>query len=206
MFIPQADLPAFHRMLMDIRRLQHPDENFAIEDEYAAGAWDRAFKLWSRLCARAAREEQQAVVQNRAFAADEAEWAEYIGSRQQILEMLKRGILDEGTLTEHLDVKLPDDLASPTPAPQIVRQHDPWCPTMQTGKASDCKCAARATEEHKPNGFGPDNRPVGWRARSSRLSAALRWWGALGAEARDAIKTQRALKKLQQFKQERAHG
>ena len=43
-------------------------------------------------------------------------------------------------------------------------------------------------------------------ARASRLASALHWFGAMSAEERDAIKTQRALKKLQSFKEERAHG
>ena len=85
--------------------------------------------------------------------------------------MLNRGVFDRDTLTEHLDVKLPGDLASPT------------------------------TPE--PDKYG-SNRHPDWYERARRLSSALRWWGALGAEARDAIKTQRALKKLQAFKEARS--
>ena len=53
--------------------------------------------------------------------------------------------------------------------------------------------------------YGSSRHPE-WRERATRLSAALRWWDALGTEARMAIKQERALKKLQAFKQERAHG
>ena len=203
-FLQSRDMQFYDRLCLEIQQLSHPGESIPLPDPAEMGAWERAYAVYEKLRDRAVAEEQRAVQHNQAFAADQREWDDYVNSREQVLQMLQRGIFDESTLVEHLDVQLPDDLASPTPAPQIVRPHETLCPTMQTGKISDCKCAARRTEEHKPNGFGPDNRPLDWGARSSRLSAALRWWGALGAEARDAIKTQRALKKLQQFKEARS--
>jgi hypothetical protein len=203
-FLQTRDLESYGRLILEIQRLAHPGENIPLPDSGEMGAWGRAFAIYETLRDRAVVEEHRAVQHNQAFAADEHEWNVYIESLETVLALLRRGTLDEDTLVEHLDVKLPDDLASPTPAPPKVRPHDPWCPTMQTGKTSDCKCAARRTEEHKPNGFGPDNRPLDWRSRSSRLASALRWWEALGAEARIAIKQQRALKKLQQFKEARS--
>ena len=152
MSIPEADIPAFHRILMDIRRLQHADENFAIEDRSAAGAWDRAFAVYEVLRDRAAAEEHRVVQRSQASLDDERMWSEYVENIETVKAMLQRGILDRDTLTEHLDLKLPDDLASPTPAPQIVRQHENSCLTMQTLKSSDCNCGRRATEGTSPTG------------------------------------------------------
>jgi hypothetical protein len=53
--------------------------------------------------------------------------------------------------------------------------------------------------------YGSSRHPE-WKQRAARLASALHWWGALGAEERMAIKQQRALKKLQAFKEERVHG
>ena len=114
--------------------------------------------------------------------------------------MLNRGIFDRDTLVEHLDLKLPDDLGSPTPAPLSVRPHEYSCPTMQTGKTSDCTCIGRIPEDRKA-----DRHPE-WKQRAARLASALHWWNMLDAPERTAIKQQRASRKLQAFKQERAHG
>ena len=71
-----------------------------------------------------------------------------MNSREQILQMLQRGILDRETLTEHLDL-LPGDLEDPMPAPLTVRPHETLCPTMQTGKNADCTCFRRIPEDRK---------------------------------------------------------
>jgi hypothetical protein len=63
-----------------------------------------------------------------------------------------------------------------------------------------------------PGGLGPptttetdrygSSRHPEWRERATRLASALRWWDALDTEARTAIKQERALRKLQAFKEE----
>ena len=196
-FLQTSDLLFWDRLMLEIHQLSHPGESIPVPAPEEMGAWQRAFILWERLRDRAAAEERRAVQHDPALKNDQREWDDYVNSREQVLQMLNRGIFDRDTLVEHLDV-LPGDLDPPTPAPQIVRPHEYLCPTMQTGKTSDCTCIGRIPEDRKAE------RHPEWRERATRLASALRWWDALGAEARTAIKQERALKKLQQFKEARS--
>ena len=205
-FLQSSDMLFWNRLMLEIHQLTHPGESIPVPDPLEAGAWSRAYVLFEKLRDRAAVEEHRAVQHDPALENDQRQWNEYGENIEAVKEMLRRGILDRDTLVEHLDVRLPDDLESPTPAPLTVRPHENQCPTMQTLKNADCTCKGRIPEEHKPNGFGPDNRPLDWRARASRLSSALRWWGSMGQEARAAIKQQRALRQLQALKEARSYG
>ena len=172
-FLQTRDLQFYDHMVLEIRRLSHTDENIPIPDSAEMGAWGRAYALYEKLRDRAAVEEQRAVQGGQWFVEDQKAWNEYGENLETVKAMLKRGILDEDTLTEHLDIQLPDDLSSPvTP---------------------------------EPNKYGSNRHPA-WKSRAQRLSSALHWWHALGAEARAAIKQQRALRQLQALKEERAHG
>jgi hypothetical protein len=170
-FLQTRDLQFYDRLVLEIQRLSIPGENIPLPDPVEMGAWQRAYACYETLRDRAALEESRAVLHNQAFAADQREWNDYVSDREQVLRMLQRGVFDEDTLTEHLDVKLPGDLASPT--------------TAETDR------------------YGSSRHPE-WRERATRLASALRWWDALDTQARTAIKQERALKRLQQFKEARS--
>lgn len=172
MFLQERDLPLFRHMVMEIRRLQHADENIPLADELEASAWARTFAVYEQLRDRAVIEEHRVTQSNQEFAADQAEWRDYISSREEILGMLQRGVFDEDVLIDHLDVELPGDLGPPT--------------TTETDR------------------YGSSRHPE-WRERATRLASALRWWDALGAQARSAIKQERAMRQLRVFKEERDH-
>jgi hypothetical protein len=69
--------------------------------------------LYQHLKDRADAEERRGVAEHRWFVDDQNAWQNYINDRGAILAMLRRDVLDEAVLSEHLDLKLPGDLASP---------------------------------------------------------------------------------------------
>ena len=193
-FLQTSDMLFWDRLVLEINQLSHPGENVPVPAPEEMGCWQRAFILYERLRDRAAAEERRAVQHDPALKNDQREWDQYVQDFQTVLEMLQRGIFDRDTLVEHLDLKLPDDLESPMPAPQIVRPHEYLCPTMQTGKTSDCTCIGRIPEDRKAE------RHPEWKQRAARLASALHWWDMLDAPERAAIKQERASRKLQAFK------
>ena len=196
-FLQKNDLLFWDRLMLEIHQLTHPGENVPVPAPEEMGCWQRAFILYERLRDRAAAEERRAVQHDPALKNDQREWDDYVNSREQVIQMLQRGILDRETLTEHLDLQ-PGDLDPPTPAPMTVRPHEYLCPTMQTGKTSDCTCIGRIPEDRKAE------RHPEWKQKAARLASALHWWNMLDAPERAAIKQQRALNKLQQFKEARS--
>ena len=198
-FLQTSDMLFWNRLTLEIHQLTHNGESIPVPDPLEAGAWQRAYVLFEKLRDRAAAEERRAVQHDPALKSDQRAWDQYVSDRDQILQMLQRGIFDRDTLVEHLDL-LPGDLESPTPAPLSVRPHDPWCPVMGTGKNADCTCIGRIPEDRRTE------RHPEWKQRAARLASALHWWNMLEAPERAAIKQQRASRKLQAFKEARAHG
>ena len=194
-FLQTSDMLFWDRLVLEINQLTHDGESIPVPAPEEMGAWQRAFILYERLRDRAAA--ARPAQQDPALQSDQREWDDYVNSRDQVLQMLQRGILDRDTLVEHLDV-LPGDLDPPMPATPVVRPHDPWCPIMETGKTADCTCIGRIPEDRKAE------RHPEWRSRAARLSAALRWFGGMTAEERQVLRTQRVLRRLETFKEDRA--
>ena len=170
-FLQTSDLLFWDRLMLEIHQLTHPGERIPVPAPEEMGAWQRAFILWKRLRDRAASEENCVVQRSQASLDDERAWSEYGENIEAVKAMLKRGIFDSDTLVEHLDLKLPDDLESPTPPPLTVRPHENQCPTMQTLKNADCTCIGRIPEEHKPNELARTMHP---RLASSRFAPEQR--------------------------------
>ena len=196
-FLQTSDLLFWDRLMLEIHQLTHNGESIPVPDPLEAGAWSRAHVLYEKLRDRAAAEERRAVQHDPALKNDQREWDQYVQDREVLLSVLKRGVLNEDTLTELLDVQA-GDLDPPTPAPMTVRPHEYLCPTMQTGKTSDCTCIGRIPEDRKAE------RHPEWKQRAARLASALHWWDMLDAPERAAIKQQRASRKLQAFKEARS--
>ena len=114
-FLQTSDMLFWDRLMLEIHQLSHPGESIPVPDPLEAGAWSRAYVLYENLRDRAAAEERRAVQHDPALKNDQREWDQYVQGRQTVAEMLQRGIFDRDTLTGHLDLKLPDDLASPSP-------------------------------------------------------------------------------------------
>lgn len=197
-FLQTSDMLFWDRLVLEINQLTHNGESIPVPAPEEMGAWQRAFILYERLRDRAAAEERRAVQHDPALKNDQRGWDQYVQDRQTVAEMLQRGIFDRDTLVEHLDLKLPDDLDPPTPAPMTVRPHDPWCPVMGTGKNADCTCIGRIPEDRKAE------RHPEWRARAARLASALHWFGAMSAEEKQVLRTQRVLRRLETFKEARS--
>lgn len=111
-FLPAQYQHAYDELIRRIQALKRENDTLSLPAVNEARAWDRAFSIYSGLRRREQDEERRAAPTQKAFSEDQKEWSQYISDRNQLINMLARGVVDEYICGAHLDLKT-DDILEP---------------------------------------------------------------------------------------------
>jgi hypothetical protein len=113
-FLQDRDVRYFDELVSHIRGMVRDSDDIQLPAVSEMGAWGKAYGLYCALKRRERKDAATALPEQQAFIAFEHAWNNYIRDREIILDGIRRDILDEQLLIEHLELRLPDDLAEPT--------------------------------------------------------------------------------------------
>lgn len=129
-------------LLNAIRSMERPEDNLPNFDIAAAGAWGKAWSIYSRLLQREKRPPSEAQISNAVREqAEQRAWGEYLNSRGELVELARRGILTPD-LAEYAGLK-PGDLNLPNaPQPADMKSQDYIDWMNMGGKRPDWRAVA----------------------------------------------------------------